>query len=289
MERVTSDINVNASLRLFVQKITKLPTIPVVAHEILNMTKDDLVSVNKLEKIVNKDPAISAKIVGLSNAAFFGYHMPNANVASAIQKIGFTNVKNIALGISLMTIFGNNSLKFAADYGSIYRHSIATGLVALRLAGNLRIKPGDDLFLSGMLHDIGLLMLNSFFPDLYGKSAEAAQECKNLIEAETLVLGFTHADIGGWIADTWDLPDITREIIIHHHTPSNARKYKGTVALIHLADYITCKRFFCMTEQNAYCPLDPLTLFMLDMPDKNFDDIASGVPDNMFEGGILDP
>ncbi len=289
MDREGSQIKVNDSLRLFVQKITKLPTIPVVAHEIISITNDDLASVDKLEKIVSKDPAISAKIVGLSNAAFFGYQMPHADVASAIQKIGFTNVRNIALGISLMTIFGDDHLKLAYDYGRLYRHSIATGLVALRLARNLKIKTDDDLFVSGMLHDLGLLLLNSCFPDLYSKSAETARECKNLLEAETLVLGFTHADIGGWIAETWNLPDAMHEVIMYHHSPSDARKYKATVALIHLADYITCKRFFSMTEQNVYCPLDPLALFLLNMPDKHFGDISSGIPDSMFEDGIIEP
>ena len=279
----------NDSLRLFVQKITKLPTIPAVAHEILSMVNNDLVSVDKLEKIVSKDPAISAKIVGLSNAAFFGYQMPHADVASAIKKIGSTNVKNIALGISLMTIFDNKHLKLARDYGRIYRHSIATGLVALRLAGNLRIKQDDDLFLSGLLHDLGLLLLNSYFPDIYCKTAETARECKNLLEAEMLVLGFTHSDIGAWIAETWDLSDTLHEVMMHHHTPSLAGKNKGTVALVHLADYITFKRFFSMTEQNVYCPLDPLALFLLDMPEKNFDNIASGIPDNMFADGIFGP
>lgn len=287
MRREPSDININDSLRLFVQKISKIPTLPVVAHGILSMTDNDLVSVDILEEIVSKDPAISAKIVGLSNSAFFGYQIPHATVASAIQKIGFTHVKNIALGISLMTIFDNKHLKLATDYGRIYRRSIATGLVALRLAGNLRINPGDDLFLSSMLHDLGLLLLNSCFPDLYSKSAEAARECENLLKAETLVLGFTHADIGGWIADTWNLSDTIHEVIMHHHNPSLAGKYKRTVALVHLADYITRKRFFFMSEQNAYCPLDPLALFLLDMPDKNFEDIASGIPDNMFENGIF--
>src|SRR5208282_2287886 len=105
MGRQASDINANDSLRLFVQKINKLPTIPVVAHELLSVNNDDHVSVNILEKIVSKDPAIAAKIVGLSNAAFFGYKMTNPTIAGAIQKVGFTNVKNISLGIALMTLF----------------------------------------------------------------------------------------------------------------------------------------------------------------------------------------
>ncbi|MGD0283412.1 MAG: HDOD domain-containing protein [Dissulfurispiraceae bacterium] len=278
----------NDSLRLFVQKINKLPTIPVVARELLSVNNDDHVSVNILEKIVSKDPAIAAKIVGLSNAAFFGYKMTNPTIAGAIQKVGFTNVKNISLGIALMTLFDDKHHKLAYDYGRIFKHCIATGFVALRLADNLNIKTHDNLFLCGMLHDIGLLLLNSHFPDLYSKAAEIARERKNLLEAETLVLGFTHADIGAWIADTWNLPNDIHEVILHHHTPSLAGKCKQNVALIHVADHITCRRFFCMIEQAINFPLDPLALFLLGVPEKNFDDLVSGIPDNVFEDGIFD-
>lgn len=288
MGRETSDIHMNDSLRLFVQKVNKLPTIPVVARELLSAMSDDLVSLHILEKIVSRDPAIAAKIVGLSNAAFFGYKMTEPTIVGAIQKIGFTNVKNISLGIALMTIFDDKHHKLSYDYGRIYKHSIATGFVALRLAGNLNIKSNDSLFLCGMLHDIGLLLLNSYFPDLYSKVAETARDHKNLLEAETLVLGFTHSDIGAWIADTWNLQDRLIEVILHHHSPSDAGKYKQNVALIHLADYITCNRFFCMAEHTPNCPVDPLALFMLDAPEKNFDDILSGIPDNMFADGILE-
>jgi putative nucleotidyltransferase with HDIG domain len=280
---------VNDSLRLFVQKITKLPTIPVIAHELLSLGETDAVSVDKLEEIVSKDPVIAAKIVGLSNAAFFGYKMTDTTISGAIQKIGFTNVKNVALGIALMTIFDNKHNKYASDYCRIYKHCIATGIVAVHLATNLKITACGDLFLCGMLHDIGLLLLNSYFPDLYFKTAEMSREHKNLIEAEIMVLEFTHADIGAWVADTWHLPDAVHEVILHHHTPSIAGKYKQNAALIHLADYITCKRFFCMVEQNSHCPVDPLTLFLLGMPEKNFDDIQSGLPDNLFEDGIFGP
>ncbi len=277
----------NDSLRLFVQNITKIPTLPLIAHEILGMVEDDLMSVEKLERIVNKDPAISAKIVGFSNAAFFGYKTHHATVANAIQKMGFTNVKNIALGISLMTIFNNKQHEYDYNYGRIYRHSIATGFVAKFLAEHLRLKEEDDLFLSGILHDFGLLLLTRYFPDLSRKVEETARDCKDLLEAETRVLGFTHGEIGAWLADTWNLQETLREVILHHHTPSLAGKHKQRVAIIHLADYITCRRFFCMTGDKSYCALDPLAFFLIHMPEKNFDDIESEIPDDMFANGIF--
>jgi len=277
----------NDSLKLFVQKITKLPTLPAIAHEILSMAGDDLISVEKLEAVVSRDPVISAKIVSLSNAAFFGYKINHGTLADAIQKIGFTNVKNIALGISLMTIFDDRHSGYDYNYGRIYRHSITTAFVAVFLAGKFKLRTENDLFLSGILHDFGLLLLTCYFPDLYRRVEEEVLERKNLLEAETAIMGFTHADIGAWLADTWKLPDTLHEVILHHHAPSLAGKYKQHVALIHIADYITSRRFPGLPGEKArLCP-DPLALFLLNVPEKNFDDVESVIPDEIFAHGIF--
>ena len=87
----------NESLKSLVEKIKKLPTIPVVAHEILSLIRDDLVALNKLEKIVENDPAISAKIMSVANSAFYGYKTPARTLDNALMRIGFNSVKNIAL------------------------------------------------------------------------------------------------------------------------------------------------------------------------------------------------
>src|SRR3989304_8807282 len=94
----------NESLRAFVKNIRNLPTIPVIAHEVLSLLSDELLSVEKLESIVEKDPAISAKILSVANSALFGFQVSTDALSGAMMRIGFNNVKNIALGISLMTI-----------------------------------------------------------------------------------------------------------------------------------------------------------------------------------------
>src|SRR5512139_3028347 len=93
------------SLKQHVQQITQLPTIPVVAQEILKLVHDELTSVDKLDNIIENDPPITAKILSVANSAFFGYKTPTKNIHNAILRIGFNNVRDIALGVSLMTVF----------------------------------------------------------------------------------------------------------------------------------------------------------------------------------------
>ena len=82
----------NDSLRLHVQQITKLPTIPVIAQEILSLVGDYKTSVAELERIVQKDPSISAKLLSVANTVFFGFKIPTTTISNAIVRIGFNNV-----------------------------------------------------------------------------------------------------------------------------------------------------------------------------------------------------
>ncbi len=271
----------NDSLRLFVQKITKLPTLPAIAYEVLSLASDDLVSTDRLEQIIEKDPAISSKVLSFANSAFFGYKSADDTVGSAMQRIGLNNVKNIAVGISLMTAFDHGRHEHALDYRKIFRHSVATGIVAKVLAERIRAKAPDRIFLGGLLHDLGLLLLNRYFPDIYSKAAAKAKKGEPLLDAEREVLGFTHAEIGAWLADQWKLPGDICEMALYHHTPPKGKNLPH-VALVRLADIITCNRFFCLFEENPSYSFHTSLLDLLSITESDLNDIESGLNDDLF-------
>jgi len=93
----------NNSLKLHVEKITKIPTLPAIAQEILAIIDDNLVSVNKLIKIIENDPAISSRVLSAANSVYFGLGAPAKTLNDAIFRTGFDMVRNIAFGISIMT------------------------------------------------------------------------------------------------------------------------------------------------------------------------------------------
>lgn len=277
----------NDSLRLFVQKITKLPTIPAIAYEVLQLTSDDNASIGKLETIIQRDPAITAKIISFANSAFFGYIGASTTIGNAIQKIGVNNVRNIAMGVSLMTIFDNGKQKNVFDYERLYRHSMAVALTSKFLSEKLATGNPEEHFLSGMLHDLGYLLLSRFFPALYLKVLEKADKGLLRLDAEKLTLGFTHADIGAWLADKWNLPVAIRDTILHHHEPSLAEADVRQAALIHVADYIISKDFFPVFRKKSSCFLDPSSLDILGLSERELADIKSGINKDMFPEGLL--
>lgn len=253
----------NESLKAFVKDIKNLPTIPVVAYEILNLFNDDMLSLEKLEAIVERDPAISAKVLSLANSALFGFQVKSYTISSALMRIGFSTVKNVAVAISLMTMLDDGKRGNAFDYKRIFNHSVSVGLAASLISKNLKLGSEDESLMIGMLHDLGYLVLNRYFPERFEEVLFAFEKEQTLLAAEKKVLDFTHADIGMWFAEGWKLPDAVQDVNLFHHTPSVAKRNEKQTAVIHIADYLTAKSIISPIEKNPNYPLDPSSLKIL--------------------------
>jgi HD-like signal output (HDOD) protein len=228
-------------LKKQLDKISKLPTIPVIAQEILRISSDDMSSVRALEKIVEKDPAIAAKILSVANSAAFGNRLPTKTINRAIMRIGFDNVRSIALGISLITVFGNDGKKGLLDYERI-----------------------------------------RYFNESYSEVLSRHQENDYLLETEKEVLGFTHADVGMWLAEKWELPDNVLDATLHHHNPSHAKRNIENVAVTHLADYLTSVNGFASTKNEQEYSFDKSVLEILSISESDLREIESSAQNVIF-------
>ena len=267
----------NDSLKLYVQKIKNLPTLPVIAEEILSLVGDDLISVNKLENVVKNDPVISAKILSVANSVFFGLKVRSKTLDGAIMRIGFNNVKNIALGISLMTVLEDGKGARTFDYKRIYNHSVSVGFSAGLLCRDLKLDFSEEILINGMVHDLGYLILNKYFPEIYQKLLNSFEKEKSLLETEKTVLDFTHADIGTWLAEKWNLPNTILDTTLYHHTPSLAKRNLKRIAVIHIADYITTRDIMGPTERAPGYPFDHASLEILGISGEDLNDIEAKI------------
>lgn len=263
------------ALKDYIKKIDKLPTIPAIAHEILNLVGDDTVSVNKVESVVENDPAISGKILSVANSAFFGSRQAIKTLDNAIMRIGFNNVKNIALGISIMTVFDQGKSGRALDYKRIFNHSVSVGFIAKRLSDELKLGNSDEIFLNGILHDVGFLVLSRYFDDEYKGVIENMHKGQTLLEAEMNALEFDHADMGAWLANQWKLPNNIKDTIQFHHSPSQAKRSLKHVSVTHIADYLSTKNIMSPVEGDPGYFLDAAALEVLGISADDLNDIES--------------
>ncbi len=277
----------NESLKLYVQKIKKLPTLPVIAQEILNLVSNNLTSVGRIEKVVENDPAISAKILSVANSVFFGVKTQTKTIDNAIMRIGFNNLKSIAMGISLMTVLQEGRSGNVFDYNRIYNHSVTVGFTSRLLSRKLKLDFADEIIINGMLHDLGYLIMNKYFPEIYREVLTVFEKEKSLIEAERSVLEFTHADIGHWLAEEWNLPKAVLDTTLYHHAPSLAGRNVKRVAVIHLADFITTRKMLSPTENDPNYPFDNSSLDILNITEKDIRDFEAEISGDEYAGDLF--
>jgi HD-like signal output (HDOD) protein len=259
------------TLKNHIQKIKQLPTIPATAYEIINITNNTLLSIDKLITIVEKDPAISAKILSVSNSVFFGYPVRTTKLHDAIIRIGLNDVKSIAVGIAILSFLDDG--KKASSYINLFNHSIHVGLTAKLVAKYLKLNISEDTMIDGLLHDLGYLALNKYFSESFNEILNSFDDSKSLLEAEKEVLSCTHAEIGFWLAEHWNLHDTILDTILYHHTPSLTKRNEEQVAIIHIADYITAKNTSSPFDHDPNYPIDKSSFDILSISESNLKDM----------------
>ncbi len=274
----------NDSLKEHVQKITKLPTLSLIAHEILQLVNDKLLSVEKLENIIHNDPAISAKVLSVANSAYFGFDTPTKTLSNAIMRIGFSTVKNIALGISLMSVMREDKPGIFFEYKQLFNHCVSVGFVSRKIAADLNMRISEEIMVDGLLHDLGYLLINKYFQDEYSDVVKVFKQGTPLLAAENKFLSFTHADIGAWLAEKWKLPATVIDTILYHHSPSLSSKNHKRVAIVHIADYLTTKCIACPTKENPNYPLEASSLELLEINESDLKTIENEVSGGIFTG-----
>ncbi len=274
------------SLKKYVERITELPTVPVIAGEILGIVDNKLASVDRLERVIENDPAICAKVLSVANSVFFRIREPVRTLDAAIVRIGFNNVKNIAVGVSLLSVFDDGKRAEDFDYQRIFNHSVTVGFIAKLLYGKIKQNIPEEIVVNGMLHDLGFLVLNRYFPADYRKVLERTGKKISLLDAEKTVLGFNHTDIGAWLAEKWSLPRGVSDTVLYHHSPSLSKRKSRGMAVIHLADYMTTRNIMGPVRNDPGYPLDHSSLDMLGMSEDDLKDMEEEIGDGSFSGMV---
>lgn len=218
--------------------ISDLPTLPSVYLRINQLLQSPDSNVSAIARIIESDQAICSKVLRLVNSSFFGFSRRVTQVSHAVVLLGFNAIRNAVLSISVFESFKtSDSTNF--DRRDFWRHSIATGLIARCLARQLGIEQVEEAFAGGILHDLGKLVLDKHLPAEFAQILSIArdQNCP-VIEAERVILGTDHAEIGEYLMEQWQLPHVLVEMVALHHTPSILRSNPTLVSLVHIGDVL---------------------------------------------------
>jgi len=221
-----------------VKGVVKLISLPEIYIRVSQALEDENHNAKQIGDIIGHDPALTARILRIVNSAYYSLASQVELVSRAVSVIGEDDLRNLVLATSAVDTFKRipNQL---VDIDLFWRHSVHTGIVARLLSKYCNILHGERLFVAGMLHDIGKLVLYFKEPELSQQVLlKAADTDGQLYNAEKEIIGFTHADVGAALIDAWKLSDTLKEVIAHHHTPLNAKEYRIETAIVHIANCI---------------------------------------------------
>jgi putative nucleotidyltransferase with HDIG domain len=218
--------------------IRDLPTIPEIVREAILFMSDIDVSMDKLVDIISKDPPLAGKLLRVVNSAFYGLSGKVGSLKFALVLLGMRQIRQLIFGISVLSLFPLEPGKPTFDRRRFWQHSAAVGMISRLLAIKAYhfIFEGSE-FTAGLLHDIGKIVLDEYFHSEFIEALDISEkEQIPLYEAEMKVFGCTHAQIGQWVAERWNLPENIIETIALHHSPEMAKKEPFLVSIVHLAN-----------------------------------------------------
>lgn len=226
-------------IKKHLSSIGTLPSVPQIITEVSAMLDNERTSANDLCKVISKDQAIVAKILAVANSPLYGLPRRVSTIEFAVVIIGFEHMRNILVALSLVDAFKNRSTS-TWNHSAYWMHSLITATAAKRIADDLRYPKSGEVFTAGLLHDLGLVVLQRYMNSDFLKILHLVDEQQiRHINAEEQILGFTHQDIAEFLLERWNFPPYIIETVLYHHKPSLAENGKVLASLIHLADYMT--------------------------------------------------
>ncbi|WP_051374569.1 HDOD domain-containing protein [Desulfosarcina sp. BuS5] len=230
-----------AKLNRIIRKIEDLPTLPRTVLRITELVNNPRTSAQDLAGVVVDDQVLTARLLRLVNSSFYGFPRKVSTVTGAIVLLGFDAIRNLLLTTSILELFSNKKRKTGFNREKLWDHSIGCAVGAKIIGSYLKYERIEELFVSGILHDIGKIVEMLFLPEDFAQIVSIVEKDNILLfSAEERVLGYTHADIGRLLAQRWSLPAKIEAVIANHHQPDAADGFMLEAAIIHLAD-ILCR------------------------------------------------
>lgn len=238
------------------EKSGNLPTLPHILLKLLAICDDNDVNIAYLANTIAKDPAICTEVLRLVNSAYYGLHQPIKSIKQAVVYLGPKTIQNMVVIMSIHQTFRGKRYKSrcALDTGAFWHHSLMCATLAKRICHATSAGNSDEVYLAGLLHDIGKLILASTFQEQYTTVTATGKTGSSLLSQEKKLLGINHCEVGSWLVRKWKMTSLIADSILYHHHPlEQIQEGFPLVKIIYVAnlllekgqsndqDYSTCK------------------------------------------------
>lgn len=216
----------------------------------MGMADDDRTSALELAQVLSTDQALTAKLIKISNSAYYGFARRVSTVREAVLVLGFKQVRQVAVGASIMNTFRASRPDEGFDLDLFWGHSVAVAVAAESVAKKTRQAKPEDAFTAGILHDIGRLAIRQVMPDKFEEAVALARtgQC-SLHAAEQSITGVSHDEVGRALGEKWKFPAHLIDAVAGHHDGRLTLEDDGLAGIV-----AQCNRW--VLHYGLYCGYD---------------------------------
>lgn len=206
------------------RRIHDISTLPQVALRVVQVANDPNVTSRELKQVMESDAALSTRVLRCINSSAYAMRSKITNLLHAISYLGVFQVRNLVMTASVSELFKKGDTIGTYSRAGLWRHLVAVGIAARMIAMRRGIAEFEDVFLAGLLHDIGIILEDQHVHKGFTEMVQSLGTGESLIEVERRHLGFDHTILAGETARKWNFPEVVAGAVRHHH---NSAAYRG--------------------------------------------------------------
>jgi len=194
-----------------------LPSLPQILLKLIELCNSEESTIRDISQVINKDTSLSAIVMKMVNSAYYGLPRRITSIDQSLIILGQNTIKNIAISASVIKAFGKAKDDSVFSLKAFWRHSLMCAIFSKLIAKKISYASPDEAFLTGLLHDIGKLVLWVNFPKEYGDILKSSQDQWDLLLAGEARHGATHCEVGAWLINRWKLQSFMADAVRYHH------------------------------------------------------------------------
>lgn len=199
-----------------------MSSLPDVALRVMEIAQDPRSGAAELKQVMETDPSLCARVLKCVNSSAYALRMPINNLQHAIAYLGVQQIRNLAMSAAVSELFKGQETMGGYSRAGLWRHLVAVGLCAKMIAMRCRMPNFEDMFLAGLLHDIGIVLEDEYVHESFCDVIQSLSPGHPLSNLERDILGFDHRELGELVAKQWRFPEAVVATIRYHHDSSQS-------------------------------------------------------------------
>jgi HD-like signal output (HDOD) protein len=269
------------NIDLLIRDVSKLVSLPDVYYRLESLIEQPDSTMGDFANLLSSEPDLCARLLSLANSAFYSFPASIESIEKAVQIIGVRQIRELVLATTVIKTFSLVPLGMV-NMQMFWEHSVSVGVLAKSIAQYCKLSQVERFYVTGLLHDIGRLVLYLKLPAVMHDmlvQRETREELLYVLEKETL--GYTHADIGGRLLQSWRVPESIYEPVMNYHTINENSDFAQVSAAVHIADVWVNNHHFGSSGERFEMSIDPLATQILSLQVYELDEIWALAKDDI--------